>query len=295
MRIATWNIGEDETNKDGKLDYSSYEYILKRIKEEDIDILCLQEAIIKSDYLPPIAEYIKQNSELKYNIQYELSDSHINIGCRMGVVICSKYEIKNSELFMLDNPNLVYSVDNNITYYSHDKGFIIATIKNYKIITGHCLPFHVFKKNPLILHVNDRLNNQYDYKKVLAIYNIFKSLCTKYNQEINQNRFLYFSGIDKQSLYNWDNNGKAKPYGFDLLAIIRNDTEQSMSEMLGDKGVNALGTIAKLNHYFGWREDGNRTQNINISVSESPKAIADRYKAALTDSQLSDNSGQNEG
>ena len=151
----------------------------------------------------------------------------------------------------------------------------------------------VFKKNPLILHVNDRLNNQYDYKKVLAIYNIFKSLCTKYNQEINQNRFLYFSGIDKQSLYNWDNNGKAKPYGFDLLAIIRNDTEQSMSEMLGDKGVNALGTIAKLNHYFGWREDGNRTQNINISVSESPKAIADRYKAALTDSQLSDNSGQN--
>ena len=61
MRIATWNIGEDETIKDGKLDYSSYEYILKRIKEECIDILCLQEAIIKSDYLPPIAEYIKQN------------------------------------------------------------------------------------------------------------------------------------------------------------------------------------------------------------------------------------------
>lgn len=61
MRIATWNIGEDETIKDGKLDYSSYEYILKRSKEEDIDILCLQEAIIKSDYLPPIAEYIKQN------------------------------------------------------------------------------------------------------------------------------------------------------------------------------------------------------------------------------------------
>lgn len=152
----------------------------------------------------------------------------------------------------------------------------------------------VFKKNPLILHVNDRLNNQYDYRKVLAIYNIFKSLCTKYNQEINQNRFLYFTGIDKQSLYNWDNSGKVKSQGFDLLAIIRNDTEQSMSEMLGDKGVNALGTIAKLNHYFGWREDGNRTQNINISVSESPKAIADRYKAALTDSQLSDNSGQNE-
>ena len=152
----------------------------------------------------------------------------------------------------------------------------------------------VFKKNPLILHIIPNINNQYDKNKVLAIYNIFKSLCTKYNQEINQNRFLYFTGIDKQSLYNWDNNGKTKLNGFDLCAIIRNDTEQSMSEMLGDKSVNALGTIAKLNHYFGWREDGNKTQNINISVSESPKVIAERYKSALTDSQFLDNTGQNE-
>ena len=150
----------------------------------------------------------------------------------------------------------------------------------------------IFKDNPLILHVNNRINNQYDYKKVLAIYYLFKSLSSKYNQEINRNRFLYFTGIDSETLYNWE---KAKPGGFGLAEIIRRDSEQSMSEMLGDKGVNALGTIAKLNHYFGWREDGNRTQNINISVSESPKAIADRYKAALTDSQLSDNSGQNQG
>ena len=148
----------------------------------------------------------------------------------------------------------------------------------------------IFKNNPLILHVNNRINNQYDYKKVLAIYYLFKSLSSKYNQEINRNRFLYFTGIDSETLYNWE---KAKSSGFGLAEIIRRDSEQSMSEMLGDKGVNALGTIAKLNHYFGWREDGNRTQNINISVSESPKAIADRYKAALTDSQLSDNSGQN--
>lgn len=182
MRIATWNIGEDETNKDGKLDYSSYEYILKRIKEEDIDILCLQEAIIKSDYLPPIVEYIKQNSELKYNIQYELSDSHINIGCRMGVVICSKYEIKNSELFMLDNPNLVYSVDSNITYYSHDKGFIIANINDYKIITGHCLPFHVFKKNPL------------DYIE------IFETADKKFNSEYELNSDFILCGD-----FNYDN------------------------------------------------------------------------------------------
>lgn len=182
MKIATWNIGEDETNKDGKLDVLSYEYILKMIRQESIDVLCLQEAIIKSDYLPPIADYIRQNSELKYNIQYELSDSHINIGCRMGVVLCSKYEIKDSKLFMLDNPNLVYSVDNNTTYYSHDKGFIIANIKDYKIITGHCLPFHVFKKNPL------------DYIE------IFEKADKKFNDEFNSNPEFILCGD-----FNYDN------------------------------------------------------------------------------------------
>ncbi len=182
MKIATWNIGEDEKNKNGKLDVLSYEYILKMIKQKNIDVLCLQEAIIKSDYLPPIADYIKENSELKYNIQYELSDSHINIGCRMGIVICSKYEIKNSELFMMDNPNLIYSVDSNITYYSHDKGFIITNIQNYKIVTGHCLPFHIFKKNPL------------DY------ITIFEKADEKFNDEFNANSKFILCGD-----FNYDN------------------------------------------------------------------------------------------
>ncbi len=140
MRVATWNIGEDERNNGGKLDI---------IRNENIDVLCLQEAIVKSDILPSIASYIKENTDLKYIVEYELSDSHINIGSRMGVVICSKYEIDNYKLFKLDNPNFIYSVDETTTYYSHDKGFIIASIKGYNIITGHCLPFHVFKKNPL--------------------------------------------------------------------------------------------------------------------------------------------------
>lgn len=149
MRIATWNIGEDERNNGGKLNIDSYNYMIDTIRNENIDVLCLQEAIVKPDFLPSIASYIKENTDLKYIVEYELSDSHINIGSRMGVVICSKYEIDNYKLFKLDNPNFIYSVDETTTYYSHDKGFIIASIKGYNIITGHCLPFHVFKKNPL--------------------------------------------------------------------------------------------------------------------------------------------------
>jgi exonuclease III len=198
MKIVTWNIGEDEQKEDGKLDIESYNYIVNYIKHEEIDIICLQEAIIKSDYLPNIAQYISENTSLKYNIQYELSDSHINIGCRMGVVICSKYKIDDYEKVLLDNPNFIYSKDNNITYYSHDKGFIISNIKGINIITGHCLPFHVFKKNPL------------DYL------DIFKKIDEKFMEIYLKNNKFILCGD-----FNYDDVNKLFPqimkYGKDLI------------------------------------------------------------------------------
>lgn len=97
----------------------------------------MQEAIIKSDYLPPIAKYVEERADLKYTVEYELSDSHINIDSRMGVIVCSKYELTDYKKFTLANPNLIYSVNENATYYSHDKGFITACINGFSIITGH--------------------------------------------------------------------------------------------------------------------------------------------------------------
>lgn len=188
MRIATWNIGEDERNDGGKLTLDSYNYIINTIQNENIDIVCLQEAIIKSDFLPSIASYIKENTNLKYIVEYELSDSHINIGSKMGVVICSKFEIDNYKLFKLDNPNFIYSVDEETTYYSHDKGFIIANIKGYNIITGHCLPFHVFKKNPL------------DYL------NIFRKVDEEFINSYNSNNNIILCGD-----FNYDNVNKLFP------------------------------------------------------------------------------------
>lgn len=162
MKIITWNIGEDERNEQGRLDFDSYKYIIHTIEKENIDVICLQEAIIKSDYLPSIANYIKKYTALKYNIEYELSDSHINIGCKMGVVICSKYQIDKYEFFLLDNPHFVRPIDDNTIYYSHDKGFIIAEIKGINIITGHCLPFHVFKENPLeYLNIYEKADDKF--------------------------------------------------------------------------------------------------------------------------------------
>lgn len=33
MKIATWNVGEDETNENGKLNLDSYNYIIDFIKK----------------------------------------------------------------------------------------------------------------------------------------------------------------------------------------------------------------------------------------------------------------------
>ncbi len=110
MKIASLNIGEDERNSDGHLTLDSYLAIVNKINELKIDIICLQEAIIRSKILPQISEYISKNTDLKYTTEYELSDSHINVDSKMGIVVCSKYKIDNIKEILLDNPNLIYKV-----------------------------------------------------------------------------------------------------------------------------------------------------------------------------------------
>lgn len=176
MKVITWNIGEDERDKEGKLDIKSYEYIADIINNNDVDVACFQEAITTSSYLPKISEYLKEKTKLKYSSEYELSDSHINIGSKMGVVICSKYKIESSDTFLLDNPNLIYKASEEKTYYSHDKGFLISYINDFTIITGHCLPFYAFKKEPI------------DYIE------IYKKADDKFINEYNKNNKIILCG-----------------------------------------------------------------------------------------------------
>jgi exonuclease III len=151
IRIATWNIGEDESNEKNIVNLKSYEYIKNMILKENVDIICLQEATTTSDYIIPISKFIKENTNLKYACEFELSKSHINIECNCGVVICSKFPISKHEKVFLDNPNITYKKNEVTTYYSFEKGFVIANIKSIplSIINIHCLPFHIFKKSPL--------------------------------------------------------------------------------------------------------------------------------------------------
>jgi endonuclease/exonuclease/phosphatase family metal-dependent hydrolase len=68
----------------------------------------------------------------------------------MGVSICSKFPLTSEEKLLFKNPHLTFKKDENRTYISHDKGFIVATIDEFNLVvaSGHCLPFHIFEKQP---------------------------------------------------------------------------------------------------------------------------------------------------
>lgn len=146
MKIATWNIGEDERNDGGVLNLNSYSYIKDMISNKDIDIICLQEAITSSSNLPSIGDYLKENTELKYYTQYELSASLINENSQIGLIISSKYPISNIQTFLFDNPNITfYNKEKNHKFIPMNKGIIMADIKGMRIFTAHSNPFYAFR------------------------------------------------------------------------------------------------------------------------------------------------------
>lgn len=145
INIATWNIGEDETNEKNVVTLDSYKKIKEMIDKYSIDIISFQEAITSKGEVMPIRDYIKENTDLKYSSQLETSPSHINIGSMMGVVTCSKYPIEKSEIIMFENPHL----ENKYGIVMRDKGFILSYIEQFKllILNGHGMPFFMFKEN----------------------------------------------------------------------------------------------------------------------------------------------------
>ena len=214
MKIATWNIGEDERNVKGYLTLDSYNEIVKQIKINNVDVICFQEAITSSKNLPKIKEFILANTNLKYAIEFELSDSHINIGSKMGIVICTRYKISNIEKIMLDNPKLIYKANDEINYYSHDKGFIMCDINNIKLVTGHCLPFHVFKKSILdYLNIFENIDNKLYLEKMESII-----LCGDMNYDDIEVMFPKFYSKSKATI----NEATRKEKQLDHILVTKN-------------------------------------------------------------------------
>lgn len=139
--------------------------------------------------------------------------------------------------------------------------------------------FRVF--NRLLKDINGS-HNEYNFDSVYIIYIIYKKLCLKYNKIPNLKGFIDYSGIDKQSIYNWSSE-KLGSRRFDLHEIIMNDNETSLEAKLQEKGQNPMSILPILNHRYNWslpgttkevidkRQLSTRSDLVEITAADSPK------------------------
>lgn len=124
--------------------------IINYINSEKLDIICFQE-IITTERIKYI-ETIKQQTDLKYVEYFELSPCNLVEDTECGLAIFSKYPITASIKRIFTNPKLSKTTSSGNTYYTYDKGYLIAKIniegKEIKVLTHHGFPFRRFNSTP---------------------------------------------------------------------------------------------------------------------------------------------------
>lgn len=158
---------------------------------------------------------------------------------------------------------------------------------------------HVFKPIDKTLLRDSKCNSIIDYNNIellngLLEYYIY--LCNLYSKAVNIVSFCTMIGVSRTAIYDW-NNGRTKELNSafgDIYKTLDKAREESLSDLLISGKKQPIGLLAVLNHEKGWNLPGSSKEVVHISAKEAPEKIAERYKSALTDSQLSDNSGQNE-
>ena len=163
LKIATWNIScgipaewsisngikkEKDYKKFGLIDE-----VIEKIKEENIDVIDIQEAVAFRNGDKSFAQIIAENTDLKNYVEFQVSDCHLLENANIEEVILSKYPIVASKNVMFENVNLSNVSKDGKMYKLFDDGFIVSDIQIsdsfvIKFITGHAPAFQVFGKIP---------------------------------------------------------------------------------------------------------------------------------------------------
>lgn len=170
------------------------------------------------------------------------------------------------DLRPVDMDNLQSVVDDEIALYAADLGIdekdIDARQWNDVLDT---IQRHLFGKKKKLLKVDGGQYGQYDGGKVIEAYRVYKRICNRHSKTISITGFEYFTGIEHQTLYNWDSdcNYRTNYNGLsgsplDIRKIIMRDNEESLQALLESGRGNPVGTLARLNRYHNWNVPGIR-------------------------------------
>lgn len=188
----------------------------------------------------------------------------------MNEIIVSKDDINITRRDILDQfENTALSIG-----YQDIENIKASQFRYLCNVVGHNLGFYNGNRYLLIIETpNDPMGNDYMYNfdTLNNILNVFIEVCTMYSKSVSIANYSALTGIPESTLKEW---GEKLGSNHQLLYKRLKDGRQSyLSDKLEDSS-NIVGTIAVVNHEFGWNSDtsGNTSQRINvISVSDLPR------------------------
>ena len=115
------------------------------------------------------------------------------------------------------------------------------------------------------------ISHVYDADIVTALLEIYIYLCHRYDKDVSVYGFSLLTGINTDTIYNWNSSYKNRPFNNDSLEnvsskhsdvfkILSSARQESLTGMLTSGRRNPVGIIAALNHLYGWNDAGRPTE-----------------------------------
>lgn len=140
-----------------------------------------------------------------------------------------------------------------------------------------------------------------DYKLLYDICEYYINLCYISDKEINIQGYSKILCMDTVTIYTWlndniyynnnsDNDNKeynislSKQYKSLIAKMIFEEREASLQGFLDNNKRPVVGTLARLNHFYGWNLPGTTKEVKHVASADKADRIAERYKA-LTDNE----------
>lgn len=128
-----------------------------------------------------------------------------------------------------------------------------------------------------LVYNNSSNNNAYDLDIINNICDVYIDLCYEYDKEISIMGFSKLTGINQDTFYDWGNqSSRPSSLGCDIYKKLRQEREESLSNMLISGKRNPVGLLGALNRHYGWNMG--QPRGATGEQKQSIEQIQERYK-----------------
>ena len=196
-------------------------------------------------------------------------------------------------------------MDDAITDFLDKYGYSSTKELTQNVFTGLLIHIGntVFKKpyKDIKEFCNKSIINFNDYELLYNICEYYINLCYISDKEVSINGYAKILCVDTIIIYNWindniyynnsdsDDNDNynisiAKQYKNIICKRIFDERETTLQGFLDNNKRPVVGTLARLNHFYGWNLPGTTKEVKRVASADKADRIAERYKA-LTDGE----------